>query len=427
MALFAYYLLKVSLVSALLYTYYFLVLRNKKLHRYNRFYLLTVVFLSLVIPLVRINFAERSTQEAGAIKLLYVLNNPGVYAKTTTIQSTFLSYYNQIALPVFLLVTAFALCILILRISRIFLLIKTSPKKLHNNICFVFAKSHCTPFSFFTYIFWNENINMDSEDGKHILQHELTHVKQYHSADKLFLNFVLTVFWINPFFWIIRKELNMLQEFLADQKAIANGDANAFATMLLTATYPQHYFALANSFFHSPVKRRLLMLTVQKAASYSYLRRLMILPLLSLMSVLPAFKIEAKNTEELQRSQRSDKNTNQQEFFNEATESYSDTIEAKFPGGNEAWKKYLETDLDANAPVVNDKAPAGDYTVKLQFIVTETGEIKDISAVKVPDHCPSCAMEAVRIIKKEPRWDPNDNRWEKCNFSPNSIYQFSCN
>ena len=53
-----------------------------------------------------------------------------------------------------------------------------------------------------------------------------------------------------------------------------------------------------------------------------------------------------------------------------------------------------------------DKAPKGVYTVKVQFIVLETGEIKDISATQIPDHCLSCAIEAVRIIKSGPKWDP---------------------
>jgi protein TonB len=83
----------------------------------------------------------------------------------------------------------------------------------------------------------------------------------------------------------------------------------------------------------------------------------------------------------------------------------SDTIAAAFPGGSDAWRKYLEKNLDANV-VTTDKAPAGIYTVKLQFIVTETGEIKDISAINVPAACPSCVAEAVKCIAKGPKWEP---------------------
>jgi hypothetical protein len=177
---------------------------------------------------------------------------------------------------------------------KIFILIKKYPKKFWENVCFVFSNTPGTPFSFFKYIFWNNQIDINTKEGKHILQHEHAHVHQKHSADKLFLNIVLVVGWANPFFWLIREELNIIHEFIADQKAISSSDPDAFATMLLSAAYPQHGSMLTNSFFHSPIKRRLLMLTTSKLPSYSYLRRLMILPLLLIVTILFAFKVKEK-------------------------------------------------------------------------------------------------------------------------------------
>src|SRR5205085_5379648 len=97
--------------------------------------------------------------------------------------------------------------------------------------------------------------------GKHIFKHEVAHVKEKHSYDKLFLNILLIVAWFNPFFWLIRKELNMIHEFVADKHAVENYDTEAFAAMILQAAYPQHQFQLVNHFFYSPIKRRLAMLT----------------------------------------------------------------------------------------------------------------------------------------------------------------------
>lgn len=250
---FAYYLLKVTLVSGLLYSYYFIALRNKKFHQYNRFYLLLAVLLSLIIPLIKINFLDYSTRQPNIIKLLSAINYTNVYVNTTTAKQHFLSDYNQVALYAFLLISAVSFVILIFRVIKICVIIRGNPKKVWNDVCFVFTKIHGTPFSFFKYIFWNKNINIDSDEGNCILQHELTHVKQHHSADKLLLNIVLVTGQANPFFWIIRKELDMLHEFIADQEAIS-GDTNVFAAMLLTAAYPQHSFVLSNSFFHSPIK-----------------------------------------------------------------------------------------------------------------------------------------------------------------------------
>ena len=50
MIAFAYYLLKVSICSAVLFLYYMIALHNKGFHQWNRFYLIAITVLSLVIP-----------------------------------------------------------------------------------------------------------------------------------------------------------------------------------------------------------------------------------------------------------------------------------------------------------------------------------------------------------------------------------------
>jgi protein TonB len=79
--------------------------------------------------------------------------------------------------------------------------------------------------------------------------------------------------------------------------------------------------------------------------------------------------------------------------------------EAKFPGGPEGWRKYLERNLDANV-AANDGAPTGNYQVKVQFIVDKEGNISNVQAIDVPKACPSCGPEAVKVIKKGPKWEP---------------------
>jgi len=79
--------------------------------------------------------------------------------------------------------------------------------------------------------------------------------------------------------------------------------------------------------------------------------------------------------------------------------------EAKFPGGMDGWKRYLERNLDAQV-AANDGAPPGNYTVKVQFIVDKGGNISNVQAIEVPKPCPSCGPEAVKVIKKGPKWEP---------------------
>eukprot|EP01036_Dinobryon_divergens_P003642 gene3642-4819_t len=82
-----------------------------------------------------------------------------------------------------------------------------------------------------------KDIDPESANGQRMLAHELTHIRERHSFDKLFTELLLCVFWMNPFFWLMRKELDMIHEFLADRKAIANQDGRAFAEMILQAIH----------------------------------------------------------------------------------------------------------------------------------------------------------------------------------------------
>jgi protein TonB len=76
-------------------------------------------------------------------------------------------------------------------------------------------------------------------------------------------------------------------------------------------------------------------------------------------------------------------------------------IEASFKGGEGAWRKYLERNLNANTPVDNG-APEGTYTVWVQFIVDREGAISDVKALS--NHGYGMEEEAVKVIRKGPAW-----------------------
>lgn len=78
-------------------------------------------------------------------------------------------------------------------------------------------------------------------------------------------------------------------------------------------------------------------------------------------------------------------------------------IEASFPGGDGAWKKYLERNLRGEVAQDNG-APAGSYTVWVQFVVDKEGNISDVKALT--SHGYGMEDEAVRVIKKGPQWKP---------------------
>jgi periplasmic protein TonB len=78
-------------------------------------------------------------------------------------------------------------------------------------------------------------------------------------------------------------------------------------------------------------------------------------------------------------------------------------IAAQFPGGFDAWKKYLERNLNAGLPAENG-AQTGKYTVMVSFVVDAEGNISDVKAENAPGF--GTEAEAIKIIKKGPRWLP---------------------
>jgi periplasmic protein TonB len=78
-------------------------------------------------------------------------------------------------------------------------------------------------------------------------------------------------------------------------------------------------------------------------------------------------------------------------------------VEASFQGGEGAWRKFLERNLNGNTPVDNG-APEGTYTVYVQFVVSKDGSISDVKPLT--NHGYGMEAEAVRVIKKGPSWKP---------------------
>jgi protein TonB len=78
-------------------------------------------------------------------------------------------------------------------------------------------------------------------------------------------------------------------------------------------------------------------------------------------------------------------------------------VEARFPGGAAEWYKFLERNLNRDLPTENG-APPGRYPVVVSFLVDKEGNISEVKAENNPGY--GTAEEAVRVIKKGPRWIP---------------------
>ena len=286
----AYYFLQVCLCSAVMMGYYALVLRNKRFHQYNRFYLLGVAVLPWLVPLVKIEINKSLAAPTLPVLLFSVIANANSEFEHTVAANGFQLTWDVAAMLLYVTISSVFLLTLVVALVRIYRLLKHNPYKHLDKVYLVLTKANGTPFSFFKFIFWNAEIDVTTHTGKQMLQHELTHVQQRHSADKLLMQIVLIIGWFNPIFWLLKRELETIHEFIADNNTIQNGDTATLATMLLAAAYPQQKFALTNPFFYSPIKRRIAMLTNTKNLKFSYARRVVVLPLLIVITLLFAFR-----------------------------------------------------------------------------------------------------------------------------------------
>ncbi len=123
-------------------------------------------------------------------------------------------------------------------------------------------------------------------------------------------------------------------------------------------------------------------------------------------AVISTKTVESDNTKQIVQAPVED-NSNAVEVPTKAVEEdkifTKVEIEAEYPGGTGAWRKFLERNLNGGVATDNS-APAGTYTVVVRFIVAKDGSVSEIT----PETSVGYGMEqeAVRAIKKAPKWTP---------------------
>ena len=268
------YILKTILISGIFLAYYWIALRDKKFHYYNRFYLLTASIMSLVIPLLKFDWfiVEKPVIYSSNEIVHFILPLSNV---NKSIQFDWVDYSLVIAGMV--AITLFS--ILLLNVIKIQLLKRKSDVTQMDGFDFINTNDDNAPFSFLNNLFWKQSISLKDEGGQQIFKHEITHIQQKHTWDRIYCQIVASIFWMNPFNWIIQKELVTIHEFIADESAVGDSNVEAFAKMLLQTHYGNHFLNPTHQFFYSSIKRRLFMLNQNKKTKFSHLRRLFVLPI----------------------------------------------------------------------------------------------------------------------------------------------------
>ncbi len=272
-------LLKSVFISAILFGYYLLLLRNRPMHRYNRFYLLGSVIASIVIPFQHFEWYNISATAVAPMSKIFEIVNSGGQEEDIVIRTTSIFTLSNALWALYTLVAMGLLVRSIASLVKIYRVRARAKSEKIGMINIIHTELESAPFSFMNNIFWNDGVSLYSREGSRILKHETVHVEQRHTYDKLLLQLACAIYWINPIYWLMRKELSMVHEFLADGTAIEDGDTDAFATMLLYSHFGVTRHTVVNSFYFSPIKRRLTMLTNTSSTRFLRSRKLGALPL----------------------------------------------------------------------------------------------------------------------------------------------------
>ncbi|HXD77203.1 MAG TPA: N-acetylmuramoyl-L-alanine amidase [Puia sp.] len=283
------YLLRMLLVSGLFYGYYWLFLRDKVFHQYNRFYLLGASIAAMILPLIRVQLPAAIPPIGGAPALVLhaiatgnwneaagpygVAVNPGAGPRSAV----------MLVACLYCLVAFISLLAFLLQLSHIRRLPGKYPVERLGPIDFYMTREPGTPFSFLHRLFWNAEIDIDSPRGRQIFLHELSHIRERHTLDLLWLRTVMIFFWINPFFYLTYREIRTIHEYLADRHAASGADRYDYAEMLLWQTITDGSLSLLHPFFQSSIKRRITMLTRFQVTKPGCISRLIALPLTFLL------------------------------------------------------------------------------------------------------------------------------------------------
>ncbi|RBL88746.1 M56 family metallopeptidase [Chitinophaga flava] len=410
------YSAKVILCSALLYTYYHLALRNNRFHHWNRYYLLLITIVSLITPLVKIPLPAGG-QTVPTAMVTYTSKMITLRETVATPAADPSFYLRTGVIVIYALIAFFLLCRLMVSIHRIRQLVRSS--EIQPIPPYHFARHHkvTAPFSFFRYIFWDPNSSLDSPSGKQMLQHELVHVREKHSTDKMLMEVLTAICWFNPFFHLIKRELTLVHEFIADQKA-AGEEVAGYAENILRMTFESNQFSITNNFFHPPIKRRILMLTQFRQPRFSYLRRILVLPLAAFIFCSLAFVADKRPSAiralvppgTLPELMANNIPTADTSIPVKKRDVQVLTAGPTFPGGEDSLAVYLSKNI-RYPKVAAQKGTQGQVTIV--FLVNEQGQVKDAKIRGNKLLGDGLEEEALRVVKAMPRWTPAEYKGKK--------------
>lgn len=264
---------------------YHVFLSKEKMHRFKRFYLLGALVLSLCVPFITIPVYVEVVQQL-PVETQMVINmpngTPGAEAFVTAVpQEPAVDYWPYLFISVYLLVTLILGARFISNMARLYSLKKHNSVQPYKDATLVLLDVPVQPHSFLSTIYLNR---LEYESGQitpEVFTHELTHVRQKHTLDILFVEVLKTLFWFNPLLYMYKHAIQLNHEFLADERTI-NQFCNipTYQKMLLDKAMPYTPYALASSINFNVTKKRFIMMTKTTTKTKGLILKLAVLPII---------------------------------------------------------------------------------------------------------------------------------------------------
>lgn len=291
------FLLKVSACLVLFYAFYMVALRKLTFFKFNRFYLLSSLLLSFVIPMLQFTIQREIAEDKNTTIPFIGTANEVAFEKigqsVDAGNSLPLSTFNGLALLPYAygLVAIGMLLIAIFRLLQLFIYTRGSQRE-KNGLKLVLKNKGFTNCSFFNYVFIAQDELSEGELAV-LLQHEMVHAKQLHSIDKLLMMVIKAILWFNPILYFYDKVLEEAHEYEADETTSQSFGATGYVDLLLKLAVGNNEMPLTHNFVKSPIKQRIMMLLNAKSKRMKKLMYLMVLPLV--LSLLWGFTIDIVN------------------------------------------------------------------------------------------------------------------------------------
>ncbi len=276
------YLVKSGVCLALLYFVYKYSLSGETLFRLNRAVILSIVLLSIILPVWTITIFKEIIAPVGLNQNVIVADSSTPIIQNQQIsQNDWFSVIQIIAICVYIIGALSLLGKNIYGVFQIYRIMRNSYQEANSVEKLYISNKQIIPFS------WFNNIIISDEDYKSnkeiIIDHEKAHIQLKHNYDLLFINTVAIFQWFNPIFWLLRKELITIHEYQADSCVLKNGiDARKYQYLLISKGTQQSFsIPVVNHLCSGNFQKRIKMMLKKRSSPNKAIKALLILPMVA--------------------------------------------------------------------------------------------------------------------------------------------------